>query len=307
MKTLLRNKQIRINFLIAVACILAIIITVHLIIGYNYTKDVPIWVNVLIQILDSLFVSLVVSVTIGGFLFYIELPEEEKKFEIIEPFKIDSIFERERSTTDIWFFSGGTGRFTRGETLPKLADISKRNNHHISIKILIIDPTNYETCKKYSEYRNGLRSADNRPEKWSGEYVKQEAAATLITALIYNTNYPHLDITVGLKSTLSTLRIDLSSKTAVVTKEDKREPALICTVGSFLYRTYKEEILQTLQQYEQINTTLNDTYKLDNIDATNIIKILKDIGLYKGISHVDAARIAKKINNNKNPHKYVQY
>lgn len=311
MKTLLQHKNLRRSFLITIGVILLIdlIIRIWILPSFLPIQTDPIillkepnWYTILTKLLDSIFVSLTVTVAIGLFLFFIELPDEEKKFEIVEPFKIGDLFQKERSGTEIWFFSGGTGRFTRSTTIPELAKIAKNNNHHINLKIQLIDPSNEHVCINYANYRKGLRSSDNSQGKWTKEYVRHEILSTIVSAIIHKSHFPLLDIAIGLKNNFSTLRIDLSSNVAIITKEDKQEPALVCREGSFLYRTYKEEILQTFKEYGQLNMLLEFDFSLKDLTVDNVREVLEKLGIAKGLNENDYAQIQCILKQNNNPY-----
>jgi hypothetical protein len=312
MKTLLQNKHSRRNFLIMVGAILLCILLIRFLWLPIYEpvpdaagiipKD-PSWLTIVSRLLDSIFISLTVTVAIGWFLFKIELPDEEKKFEIVEPFKIGELFQRERSGTDEWFFSGGTGRFTRSKTIPELSKIAKNNNQHINIKIQVIDPTDEQVCSNYAKYRKGLRSAENKDlGHWTKEYVRQEILTTIVSAIIHKSHYPLLDIAIGLKNNFSTMRIDMSSKVAIITKEDKQEPALVCREGSFLYRTYKEEILQTFKEYKQVNTLPEFEFSLKDLTVDNVREVIEKLCLSDGLSNDDYVKVHTFLKENKNPY-----
>jgi hypothetical protein len=264
-------------------------------------KD-PLWITITSRILDSLFVSLTVTVGIGLFVFYIEIPDDEKKFEIIESFKLNELFEKERNHTEIWYFSGGLGRYTRSKTIPELSRISKNSNQHKTLKIQVIDPTNETVCNKYASYRNSLKSSNKNPNKWTKTYVRQEITSTIILAMLFKSTNPLLDLFICLKNNFSTLRIDLSSKTGIITKEDPKEPALVCRENSFLYRTYKEEILQTFKEYKSINTTLNFTYDFETLKVEDIEQIARLLEINDGLTNEDFSNIYNLIKENNNPY-----
>jgi hypothetical protein len=333
MKTILQHKHLRRNFLLLIGALLIIIvlirafllpifeptiapITNQTIVVANDTipqipapvtnqtivvaKD-PLWFTIISRLLDSLFVSLTVTVLIGLFLFYIELPDDEKKFEIIESFKISEVFEKERSETKIWYFSGGTGRYTRTVTIPELSKKARNTNSHKTIKMQIIDPNNDNACLNYSNYRNSLKSASNGA-KWTPKKVKIESISTIISAVIYKSNNALLDISICLKESFSTLRIDLSSNSGILTKEDQLEPALVCRSNSFLYRTYEEEILQTFKEYPAIDTTKNFIVDMANLTVADITEIATQLNINGGLVDADYTAILQLLKENKNPY-----
>ena len=333
MKTILQHKKLRTNFLMLIGALLIIIVLVRalvipifeptiapftnqtIVVAHDtipqhsapitsqtivVAKD-PMWLTILSRLLDSLFVSLTVTVCIGLFLFYIELPDDEKKFEIIESFKISEVFEKERSETKIWYFSGGTGRYTRTVTIPELSQKARNTNSHKTIKMQIIDPNNNKACVNYANYRNSLKSASNGT-KWTAERVKLESVSTIISAVIHKSNNALLDISICLKESFSTLRIDLSSTSAMLTKEDQLEPALVCRSNSFLYRTYEEEILQTFKEYPQINTTIDFIVDMKSLKEADIKNIATQLKIEDGLTDANYQEILKSLIENKNPY-----
>ncbi|MFA6275779.1 MAG: hypothetical protein WC622_03470 [Pedobacter sp.] len=311
MKTILQDKKSRKTFLIAIGFILLAILITRFYILPNYEPIVlpngvipkdPKWLTILSRILDSAFVSLTVTVCIGLFLFYIELPDDEKKFEVIESFKIKELFDKERTDTDLWYFTGGLGRYTRTSTIPELAKIAQKTNQHKSIKIQIIDPTNTTACENYANFRKGLNSASKDNTAWNKDFVRNECLATILSAMIYKCKYPLLDLTICLKNNFSTLRIDVSSKTAIITKEDPKEPALVCRQGSFLYRTYKEEILQTFKEYKPVNTSINFAYQLDTLSADDVKNMISQLNLNSSLVDNDYLDIVKIIKSKEKPY-----
>lgn len=263
-------------------------------------KD-PLFLSIISRLLDSLFISLTVTVSIGLFLFYIELPDDEKKFEIIESFKISEVFEKERNETKIWYFSGGVGRYTRTVTIPELSQKARNTNSHKTIKMQIIDPNNEKACVNYSNYRNSLKSANNG-QKWTSKKVKIESVSTIISAVIHKSNNALLDISICLKESFSTLRIDLSSNSGILTKEDPLEPALICKNNSFLYRTYEEEILQTFKEYPAIDTTINFFVDMTDLKIEDLKNITNKLKINEGLEEEDYSIILKSLKENKNPY-----
>ncbi len=311
MKTLLQHKALRKRFLITVGVILLSILIVRFFLLPNFEPVItssaiipkePKWLTIISRLLDSAFVSLTVTVCIGLFLFYIELPDDEKKFEIVESFKIKELFDKERSGTEIWYFTGGLGRYTRTSTIPEIAKIAQSTNQHKSIKIQIIDPTDENACTNYANFRKGLNSASKNGIIWNKEFVRQECIATIVSAIIHKCNYPLLDLSICLKNNFSTLRIDLSSKMAILTKEDPKEPALVCREGSFLYRTYKEEILQTFKEYKPVNTSINFPYLLATLTKENVQEIVQQLNLGSSLIDHDYQRITEIIKSNEKPY-----
>lgn len=277
MKAILRQKSKRKQLLWIVGLILLVIflIRVYVIPKHfpNSTNETLIYLK---SVLDKISISLIVSMFIGWFLFKIEVPEEQSKFEIIEPKRIADYFALGRIGTSFWYFSGGVGRFSRNVTIPKIAEISQSNNTSKIIRLNIINPLDEELCENYAKYKNSLRSAKDTKINWSSKFVKNQAFATIFKSIIYKSHFPMLEIDIYLKKIFTTTRTDLNESNCVITKEDKRDLGLVCTKETFLYKTYKEEIYQESKQLSKLNIDKEiDNVVLNNITKINVEEIAK--------------------------------
>jgi hypothetical protein len=304
MKTILKHRESRKSFLIIVGFILLFIILFRIFVIPKFyplpPEEISSTIRYIENLLDSLFISLLVAVFLGLFIFYIEVPETEKKHEIVEPNRIKEIFVKGRLETDFWYFSGGTGRFTRAITIPELCKISKEKNEHRSIKIILLDPMDDSLCVSYASYRQNLKSSKN---EWTKKYVRNEIIATICSAIIHKSINPMLDINIYLKKNFSTLRIDINKTNCIVTKEDKKEPALLTPFETFLYRTYKEEILQVAKQCREIDMRckmVNVT--LGKISPSDIEEICLHLQYNSKLEDTDFKEISVIINKNENPY-----
>lgn len=251
------------------------------------------------SILDKISISLIVSIFIAWFLFKIEVPEEVTKLEIVEPNRLKELFSRARLDTNFWFFSGGTGRYTRAVTFPEISKISKDLNESRNFKILLLNPKDKNLCSNYANYRNSLKSAEK--SSWKKEYVQNEIVATICSAYIHKSLNPLLEISIFLKSTFSTMRIDLSQSNCIVTKEDKKDLALLTPSNTYLYKTYKEEVFHQSKQCEELDMKGHiENVNFGTIKAENIEEICLHFQ-FQGIS-LDYDKIAQILNDNKNPY-----
>ncbi|WCT11552.1 hypothetical protein [Mucilaginibacter jinjuensis] len=309
MKTLLQHQKSRRIFLLLIAVLLIAIFLLRSFVLINFhaqtlngvTTEEPMWHALATRLLDSIFVSLFVTVFIGIFMFYIEVPDEDKKFDIVESLRLGELFDRSLSQTDSWHFSGGMGRHTRAKTIPYFHKGSKSSNQQKTIKIQLIDPADVELCQTYANYRKSLRSAQGSEHAWTANFVRRELLTTIIIAVVYRSMNQLLDIEVRLKNSFSTLRIDMSSSVAIITKEDKNEPAIVCRDGSFLYKAYKEELVQSYKSQQPLKLS-NFDLDISSLSETTVERILIDLNLNNGLSSTDYKAICKTIKDNKNPY-----
>lgn len=315
MKTLLQNKHTRRNFLLSILFLFLLILVVKYLVLPNYEFKVllkvgeaieieknPSWLTLTTKFLDSLLISLTVTISIGLFLFYIEIPEEEKKIEVIEPFKIGEYLEKERKNSQKWYFNGGMGRFTRETTLPDLSNIASNNNRHIALNISIIDPQNEELCEKYSSYRSSLKSSKKNSKVWSAKYVQQEVLATIISIKIYQKNNQLLIVKLFLKNNFSTIRLDFGTNLGMITKEDPKEPAILCKTDSFLFRTYLEEIYQTEKEYFELANILDRKYDFNVLSVHDVKSIITSLNLKINFENSDYTEILNIVKKGTSPY-----
>lgn len=308
MKSLLQNRKSRRITLLLILAMLALIFLARIYIVPNFHPTVinevaseePMWRALTVRLLDSIFVSLFVTVAVALFMFYIEVPDEEKKFDILESMRLQEIFDSELSHTDSWHFSGGMGRHTRSKTIPAMDAKARASNQHKTLKIQLLDPSNARLCNDYSRYRANLRSANNKKAGWTAEFVRREILSTILVAAIFKANNSNFEISVKLKSAFSTLRTDLGSKTAIITKEDKNEPAIVCRDGSFLFRSYKEELAQTFKIYPELDIRISNGYSLATITPEQVASLLEKLNLDQGLTTEDCKVICKTLKENKN-------
>src|SRR5262249_9908611 len=141
---------------------------------------------------------------------------------------IDRAHEEARVHTDRWMFKGGTGTYTRAMTLPLCVENARRERRALQVRLEILDPTNAGLCERYARYRTSQSPGpDGTGETWTTDRTQKESFATLLAALWYQQKFQLLDIIVGLASTMSTFRFDLSASRIIITQDDPRFPAMI--------------------------------------------------------------------------------
>jgi hypothetical protein len=302
MKAILQHKSRRRNFIFTVLGILILIFLIRIyVIPHHYPSPQSDGVEYFKSILDKISISLIVSVFIAWFLFKIEIPEEVTKLEIIEPNRLKELFTRARLDSNFWFFSGGTGRYTRAVTFPEMSKLSQDLNESRNFRILLLNPKDINLCAKYAIYRNSLKSAKSKKDNWTKEYVQNEIIATICSAYIQKSINPLLEISIYLKSTFSTMRIDLSQSNCIVTKEDKKDLALLTPNNTYLYKTYKEEIFHLSKQCIELDMTGSiEDVKFGSITASDIEEICMHFHFQE--DNPDYELISEILNKNNNPY-----
>ncbi|HEX5592128.1 MAG TPA: hypothetical protein VFX35_02130 [Solirubrobacterales bacterium] len=154
-------------------------------------------------------------------------------------------------STRRWWYDGSTGRYQRSTTMPGLARFARSNGVSRELHIVILDPTDESLCRHYGNYRNGIAKAD---EEYSVDRVRIDIYATILAALEFNEREA-VDITLGLKKTMSILRYDLSDQQLVITKESKTDPAIACPSDSFYYDAFLEQLRMNRKQARMLDLT----------------------------------------------------
>jgi hypothetical protein len=205
------------------------------------------------SLLDGLVISLIVTVLIGSFVFWLT-PEILKKsvMDVIEPKEIGPLLKKSATDTRTWIYKGACGRYTRATTLPSLASAAKHEGLGRDIRITILNPKNNLLCAEYATYRRSLKSA-NDGHPWTENKVKEEIIATIVSTLRYRHEEPLLRIELYLIDHFSAFRLDISDQYVVVTKEDKEASGLRADSGTYFYDSYKDDVRLSERQSIKIN------------------------------------------------------
>src|SRR6266511_439698 len=163
-------------------------------------------------------------------------------------------FELAMVDTDRWIYKGGTGTFLRAVTLKANAQYALKDKKPRVITIEILDPTNVELCDRYGRMRRALAPGPDRlGEVWTTKRVRNESYATILSATYYHQQFGLLDFQLGLASTVSIFRYDLSSSYIIITQEDGSAPALKAVSGTFFYDSYASELRLSLEQSRRLD------------------------------------------------------
>lgn len=304
MDVILSKKHYRRSFFLVVALILALsFLTRFIAIPFFEPTEKVNLIQFYVTILDTLSTSLIITVFIGAFIFWLT-PEIVKKsvMEVIEPKEINPLFKKAATETKTWINKGACGRYTRAVTLPSLAQSARHEGIGRDIRIILLDPAEMDTCEEYANYRRSLKSADTRGP-WTKEKVQEEIIATILTALQFKSKEPLLTIEIHLTSNFSAFRLDISDSYVIVTKEDKEAAGLRADSGTYFYNSYKDETRLIERQSKKVifdkPVNINKYTPLDDL-----IKIIIDAGILKDkeIELLSLENILNYITNPKEPY-----
>lgn len=229
-------------------------------------------------ILDGFSISLLVSVLIGGFLFWVT-PDIVKKsiMDVIDPKEIGPLLKKASSDSRAWIYKGACGRYTRATTLPMMAKAARQEGIGRDIRIILLDPSNDLLCDEYAIYRRSLKSA-TRGNRWTKSKVKEEVMATVISALRYKHEEPLLRIEVHLINQFSAFRFDISDQYVIITKEDSEAAGLKADKSTYFYDSYIDDLRLSERQSKRIS--YNQKIPLgDDLTTSNIKDLIIEVGL----------------------------
>lgn len=264
-------------FTVALLCIFLVLMN-FIIIPILFAEPIPPLNLALHQLVLALFTS-IVTVTFVATLAWWLLPQGQiqgSDLHTIPAKERSEALERIRSNTQVWCYVGAVGRYNRAASFPHLAKQARSDNEIKSITIQILDPDDTVLCERYAQWRNGLRTT--RTPTWSRERARIEILATIACAVGWVSQEPFLEVVIGLKKSWSTIRLDMSSHSAILTAEDPQYPAITCSSDSFLYRVLREDVRLGMLHARQL-PSLPRTVPFSGMDGDAVRNIMTHLGL----------------------------
>lgn len=254
-------------------------------------------------LLDGFSISLLVSVLIGGFVFWVT-PDIVKKsvMDVLDPKEIGPLLKKATSDSRSWIYNGACGRYTRATTLPMMAMSARQEGIGRDIRVILLDPSNNLLCEEYATYRRSLKSAKNGG-LWTKNKVKEEIIATVISALRYKHEEPLLRIEINLVNHFSAFRFDISDQYVIVTKEDSEAAGLKADKSTYFYDSYVDDSRLSERQSKRIS--YNNKIPLDgDLVSDNIKDIILEIGLITegDLKDLDLEYLVQCVNAPKDPY-----
>lgn len=294
------KEQRKYFYTIIILLLISIFLIRYFLIPFLIGQSVQLNIETVYRIFDGLFTSTLVTISLGTFLFWLTPKNKQNaQIKILQPIEIGDTITQARVDTEKWYFNGGSGRYTRTQTLPYLADLARKKNKTIEVLIQIMNPRNIQLCTKYATYRNSLRSASR--DRKTCKSVQIDLISTVVSAYMWKNEQPLLDIKLGLKDNFSLFRIDISSSTAIITKEDPLEPAILYERGTFFYQAHCEDLRQSLTQTESLNMLIPFSDK-KNLSIVATKELLHQLKLLEFVTDEEMEEIIDKAKSSKNPY-----
>jgi hypothetical protein len=131
----------------------------------------------------------------------------------------------------------------------------------------------------------------------------------LLAAKWYQQKYQLLDIDVGLASTMSSFRLDLSASRIIITQEDPRFPAIVIYNDSPLYESYATELRVSLSQAKHVPLERAKGQFSDQPNESQVREFFASVEfpLPDGYTDKDVSQITEKALRPKNPYGRANY
>jgi len=220
--------------------------------------------------------------------------------------QVTEALTKARIGTDRWIFKGGTGTHTRVVTLPACLREASLGRRELVVRMEILDPTNLGLCDRYARLYRGLAEGeDDDALTWTGKGTQIESYATILACCWYKQQLEHLlNVEIGLSSTLSTFRWDLSSRYLIVTQRGPRFPAMIVERGRPYYDSWNIELRMSLGECRKVQMDRALDVRLDEVPSPADVRELfrrVDVALPDDYDDADIESIVEKALRDTNP------
>jgi hypothetical protein len=166
----------------------------------------------------------------------------ERSVEVLPDALVGGRLREMLRSADQWYFRGGTGSFLRTETLPRLAEKSRRSGRRIAVRVELINPSNDESCAAYVNYRAAADPyAKSSGREWTMRYVQCEVAASIVAAALH-AGKSQLSVSFAFSDVSNALRYDMSDDEVVITSAYKNFPALAVQASCPLFSSFVTDL-----------------------------------------------------------------
>jgi hypothetical protein len=249
---LLRHTYYRRQFLLLGGVALLVLGLVRFLVLPRYGVQSLNFVEMLSSIVETLMVAIAASL---GTLVYVlwAVPSNVRvpDVHVIAPRELKRVLAENLSGTQEFWYRGHTARWTRAITLRQLAQQSERDHRSRRVYLIISDPTDSKVCEHYvryacTRYSTGGKSAEDVHE------MQIELYATIISAYMCSAKVPQLELHIALSNRASLFRVDLTSKAAIITTPDPKDPALLYGATGYFHGAMREDLHDLFQQCRQL-------------------------------------------------------
>jgi hypothetical protein len=250
------------------------------------------------SVIDNLAAGLIVA-SVSAFMLWFVSPKEQVEEDIaaLEPWNIREALNAPLSYTKNYWFRGRSGRFIRSSVMPALFAAGARDSQLRRLFMLLPDPGENGTLERYAHYRNSLASEQR---KWTVASIQSEIIATILTAARLTKKSHFFAAKVYLKTDFALFRLDMSDDRMVMTREDPKWPAIICSSRSKFYASYHEEFRIEAENGKELD--LEKIQIEDEITPQHVNGLIAAVGIDIQLSDVGCQAVIDAMNKPKLPY-----
>lgn len=180
--------------------------------------------------------------------------DEASTIRVLHGTEITRSLAEARAEAKEWIFRGGTATFVRAVVLPECVRRARQNRRVFSVRLEILDPTNFELCERYTNFfRHGVADPNEDERTWTAKGTQVELFSTILAACWWRQHYPPLEIAVALSSTMTVFRWDMTQNNLFITERGPRFPAMIINEGRFYYDYWRNELSESFNQAHRLS------------------------------------------------------
>jgi hypothetical protein len=237
--------------------------------------------DVLDQSLGDIISTVLAATVLSAVVLWLSAPSRKPSdLTVVHPKDIGPKLEEHLSTTRTWTYSGSVGRWNRARAMPELARHARESNSGRDVLLQILDPREERACHAYAEYRRGVRTGTGtRDEDWTIRRVRRDIYATIVAAAALAHREPLLRVRIALKPWTSVFRFDASDRRIVITREDPKEPGLVCETGTYFYDAFREGMRFELDQAVELQLPQDGHLQFETLSVGAVRTFLHNLGL----------------------------
>lgn len=231
------------------------------------------------SLLDNFIVALISSIVVTSLLLWLSPSVKEMaQLTVVQPGReLKSILNEDVKNCSEFWYRGHTAKWTRTVTIPALAKEAREERATKKIYIIILDPDNESSCRLLADLDHRRNPTVTIPDRL--KFIKRELIMAILSAYLWKEREPLLDIHVSLNNKFSLFRIDLYSKSAIVTRSSPNDSALRYSSDSDFYRAFKEELNISFRQAKQLPDVDAEGVTFDNLTVPAARTLLTKIGI----------------------------
>ena len=188
--------------------------------------------------LDTLIAATVASVAIGLAYVFLFGSDPNRAMTAIDSREISGEIHRAATQSKEWSVRARTASYFSAVTLPLLKNAALDSGHSCTIRIQVLDVENSSLMNAYAVFRSNHRGEASR---WTQERVRTEIYRVVLQAALSKAEAPRLSIELGFSPAFWVVSLDLTSDFALLTGQDKGEPALILRQDSVFFNSWSDD------------------------------------------------------------------